>query len=143
MRKKIEIEETRTLEDLIPSYAQNKLELDSYKKICESENEQIKKLMEEMCAEDYYVENYKAVRTVTHRVSINEDKLLAVMKKHNISEVIKTKEYVDTDALENYLYHIDEEANKDLFDDIDKCRDIKEVVQLRVTSQKGVKNVRE
>lgn len=135
MRVKIEVD-GRTLDELIPDYAQNKLELDSYKKICDTENSQIKEMMLDIGEDEYSAGGYKAKRIVTERVSINEDKLLAVMKKHGVTEVIKTREYVDMDELENYLYHIDEDDNKKLFEDIDKCRDVKEVIQLRVSKER-------
>lgn len=126
------------LDELIPMYAENKAELDSYKKLCDTENSQIKDKMLEIGQDTYSAGGYKAKRTVSERVSMNEDKLLTVMKKHNINEVIKTREYVDMDALENYLYHIDEDSSEseELLSDIDKCREIKEVVQLRVSKEK-------
>lgn len=136
MKINVEVDETRTLDELIPAYAQNKNELDSYKKICESENSQIKEKMVEIGQDEYSAGGYKAKRIVSERVSMNEDKLLAVMKKHYLVQVIKTREYVDMDALENYLYHIDEEDNKELLAEIDKCREVKEVVQLRISKER-------
>ncbi len=132
-------EEERTLDELIPTYAQNKLELESYKKICESENSAIKEKLLEIGQDEYSAGGYKAKRSVSERVSINEDKLLAVMKKHYLVEVIKTREYVDMDALENYLYHADENDlnTQKLLEDIDKCRDVKEVVTLRVSKERS------
>lgn len=139
MRIKIDVDKERTLDELIPDYAQNKLELDSYKKICESENNAIKEKLVELGQDEYSTGGYKAKRTVVEKVSMNEDKLLATMKKHYIVEVIKTREYVDMDALENYLYHVDEEDphTQDLLADIDKCREIKNVVQLRVSKERS------
>ena len=131
--------EERTLDELIPTYAQNKLELESYKKICESENSAIKDKMQKLGQDEYSVDGYVAKRSVSERVSMNEDKLLAVMKKHYLVEVIKTREYVDMDALENYLYHLDEDdaETKKLLEDIDKCRDIKVVVTLRISKERS------
>lgn len=139
MRMKIDnFDEDRTLDELIPSYAENKSELDSYKKICESENNAIKEKMLEIGQDEYSAGGYKAKRSVSERVSIDEDKLLTVMKKHYLVEVIKTREYVDMDALENYLYHVDEDpAIQELLADIDKCREVKEVVQLRVSKERS------
>ena len=138
MRKKI-TEEVRTLDDLIPSYAVNKLELDSYKKICDSENSQIKSQMLDLGITAYSAGGYTAKYITSERTSMNEDKLLAIIKKHNIPDVIKTREYVDMDELENYLYHLDEEDDdaKKIFKDIDTCRDIKEVVTLRISTERS------
>lgn len=140
MRMKIntEVSAIRILDELIPNYVQNKRELDSYKKICESENNAIKEKMLEIGQDNYSTGGYIAKCNVSERVSINEDKLLSVIKKYYIVEVIKTREYVDMDALENYLYHLDEEDpnTQKLLSDIDKCRDIKEVVTLRVSKER-------
>ena len=141
MRKKIEFDAERALEDLVPSYAVNKAELDSYEKICESENAQIKSQMLDKGITAYSAGGYTAKYITSERTSMNEDKLLAIIKKHNIAVAIKTREYVDMDALENYLYHLDEEdeITKNILKDIDTCRDVKEVVTLRISIDKGEK----
>lgn len=129
-RKKVE-----TLDTLIPKYAENKLILDDYKKICDDENKQIKELM---TTSSYEVGGYKAVKSVQKRETINEDKLLEVMKRHRLMAeahgIIKTKEYVDVDALEMVMYKglID----KKILMEIDKCRQTKEVVTLRISKVK-------
>jgi len=51
------------LDVLIPQYAENKSEMDSYKKICDKENAQIKSIMKDFVVEKYedeYNENGKA-----------------------------------------------------------------------------------
>lgn len=147
MRKNLndEFDEERTLDDLIPSYALNKSELDSYKKICDTENALIKSQMANLNVDSYSVGGYTAKYIVSQRVSMDEDKLLTVMKKHHISDVIKTREYVDMDALENYLYHLDEddENTKAVLNDIDLCRDVKEVISLKISGERKKRNVRE
>lgn len=122
------------LNELIPIYYSNKSELDSYKKICDEQNTQIKAGLAALDKDDYSVGNYKAKVITSVRETTNGDKLLNVMKKHNITEVIKTKEYVDMDALEDYLYN--NEASADLAADIDDCIDRKEVISLKVTYKK-------
>ena len=122
------------LDDLIPMYAHNKIELDSYTQLCKEENESIKKQMLELGTEVYNAGGYTAKRTVSHRESLNEDKLMVVILKHGIKDVIKTKEYVDMDALENYLYH--NEMTSSLAADLDSCKTKTEVVTLRVTKDK-------
>lgn len=125
-------EPEQTLEELIPSYYFNKQELDSYKELCDKENAEIKKLMAD--ANEYTVECYKAKKTVSVRETLNEERLMAVIKKYNIEGVIMTKEYVDMDALESYLYK--NEPSSELATELAKCKDSKEVVQLRVTRVK-------
>lgn len=123
-----------TLDELIPSYAENKIELDNYKKICDGQNAEIKKRLEELGENEYTAGGYVAKRTVSERESMNEERLLEMLKKHNVPGVIKTKEYVDMDALEGYLYNT--ELSDEMAADLDSCREVKEVVQLRITKEK-------
>lgn len=127
-----------SLDTLIPQYAENKSMLDDYKKICDSENKQIKELMDEG---SYEAGGYKATKLVSVRETMNEDKLLDILQ--NISGsyengLIKTKEYVDMDVLESMLYKglID----KEVLMEIDKCRESKEVITLRISKVKEKKN---
>lgn len=133
----IETEEVLTLDELIPVYAENKADLDKIKKVCEAQNADIKRQLEEMGEDEYTAGGYVVKRTVSTRESMNEERLLEMMKKHKIPGVIKTKEYVDMDALESYLY------SSILFDDVaadlDSCREVKEVVQLRISKEKKKK----
>lgn len=126
-----------TLDELIPSYAENKIELDNYKKICDGQNAEIKKRLEELGENEYTAGGYVAKRTVSERESMNEERLLEMLKKHNVPGVIKTKEYVDMDALEGYLYNT--ELSDEMAADLDSCREVKEVVQLRISKEKKKK----
>ena len=131
------IEATNNLDSLIPRYAENKAMLDDYKKICDEENKKIKELMDEG---SYEANGYKATKSVQVRETMNEDKLLDVLQ--NISGsyengLIKTKEYVDMDVLESMLYK--GKIPKDILMQIDKCRETKEVVTLRISKVKGSK----
>jgi hypothetical protein len=129
---------TETLDDLIPRYAENKSLLDDYKKICDEENKKIKDMMEEG---SYESGGYKATKSVQHRESMNEDKLLDVLKNVYPDAlsvgIIKTREYVDMDALESAVYK--GLISNDILMEIDKCREIKEVVTLRISKVKEKK----
>lgn len=129
-----EVTEFIPLEELIPMYAHNKIELDSYTKLCKEENESIKAQMLEQGTDVYNAGGYTAKRTVSHRETLNEDKLMSVILKHNIQGIIKSKDYVDMDALENYLYH--NEMTSSLAADLESCKSKTEVVTLRVTKDK-------
>lgn len=132
-RKKVGV----SLDTLIPQYAENKSLLDDYKKICDEENKQIKDMMEEG---SYEAGGWKATKSVTTRDSMNEDKLLDVLKKAGFTQtsIIKTKEYVDMDELESAIYN--GLIEKDILLEIDKCRESKEVVTLRISKVKEKKN---
>lgn len=131
-RRKVET----SLDTLIPQYAENKSMLDDYKKICDDENKKIKELMEEG---SYEAGGYKATKSVTTRDSMNENKLLDVLSKAGFKDtpIIKTKEYVDMDELESAIYK--GLIEKDILMEIDKCRESKEVVTLRISKIKEKK----
>ena len=124
---------TVSLDTLIPQYAENKALMDDYKKICDEENKQIKELMDEG---SYEAGGYKATKSVQVRESMNEDKLLEVLRKavFTPTSIIKTKEYIDMYELESAIYK--GLIEKDILMEIDKCREKKEVVTLRVSKVK-------
>ena len=123
-----------TLDELIPRYAQNKVELDSYKELCDQDSAIIKKQMGDADLKKYSAGGYVATRSVSVREKVDEDKLIEVIKKHNLPGIVKTKEYVDMQALEKYLY--DNELTQEFAEDFSRCREETEVVSLRVKREK-------
>lgn len=125
------------LKDLIVAYVQNKSELDDYKKICDRQNAEIKEQMKESNLTEFEADGYVAKYSVTKRESMNEDKLLDILKElptANNLNLIKTKEYVDMDALESAIYN--EQIPQDVMLKLSLCRESKEVVTLRVSKAK-------
>lgn len=122
------------LEELIPQYALNKNELDSYTKICKEENEQIKAALVELGENEYSAGGFTVKRVVAVKEAMNEAKLLEVLRQNGIEAPIKTKEYVDMDALEAYLYN--NMPSADLARQIESCRTTTETVQLRLSKTK-------
>lgn len=129
--------ENSSLKDLIPQYAMNKQVLDDYTAICKRENEEIKAEMAKIGKDEYETGGYVAKRGIQHKKSINEARLIEILRKHHITDAIKTKEYVDMDALEDYLYN--HEATNELATDLASCKSTTEVVTLRVTKAKTKK----
>lgn len=127
------------LDTLIPQYANNKSELDGYKKICDKENAQIKAIMKDFVITNYEAGGYKASYSVSERESMNEEMLLEIAHIHGIPEIVKTKEYIDYDALENAIYN--GRISQDILLEMNKAKEIKEVVTLRVTKVKPKKEV--
>ena len=127
------------LDTLIPQYANNKSELDGYKKICDRENAQIKAIMKDFVITNYEAGGYKASYVISERESMNEEMLLEIAHNHGISEIVKTKEYIDYDALENAIYN--GRISQDILLEMNKAKEIKEVVTLRVTKVKPKKEV--
>lgn len=126
------------LDELIPNYAVNKAELDSYKKLCDADNAKIKDLMKLAGEDEHVAGEFVAKRTIVEKESIDESMLLLVLKKHHIEGVIKTKEYVDMDALESYLYN--HETDNAFAADLAGCKEVKQEVRLTVKSIKRRKS---
>lgn len=127
----------KKLDELIPQYAMNKSEMDSYKKICDKENAEIKKLMTDLVLPFYEAGEYKATCTISERESMNEEMLLEIAHYHGISEIVKTKEYIDFDALEKAIY--DGKISQEILLELDKAKEVKKVTTLRVSKIKKKK----
>ncbi len=119
------------LDKLVPQYAQTKQQADTYKKQSDKENAEIKSIMTSLALQHYEAGGYKVVRSVQKRESINEEQLIEIAHKYNIPDVIKTKEYIDFDALEKAIY--DGNISQDILLEMDKAKDVKHVVQLRIS----------
>lgn len=122
------------LDDLIEQYAINKSELASYEKLCKEENAQIKDIMVEASLSDYTAKNWKISYVVQKRETMNEARLLEIAHLYGIPEIVKTKEYIDFDALENAIYN--NLIPQDVILEMDKAKEIKEVVTLRLAKVK-------
>ena len=118
----------------IDDYGFNKSELDKHKKICDELNPKIKAAMESEQLSDFQGDFYSAKYVVKTSVSFIEDKLLEVIKSSGRQDLIKTREYVDTDALESALYH--GEIPQDIIVQIRNCQVIKQTPTLAVKARK-------
>lgn len=123
------------LEQLIDAYALNKNELDGYKKICDAENAEIKALMTELELDKASTEDYTATLSIQHRETMDEDKLLEVLRDAGYADiVIRTKEYVDMDLLESAIYH--DMIDKETLFAMQRCKEVKEVQTLKISKRK-------
>ena len=96
------------LSELIDKYALNKNEQDAYKKLCDEDNKKIKEMMLEAELKNWSTSDYKATCSTSTRQTFDEDKLIMFFKSENIPDslgIIKTKEYIDEDALETAIYN--------------------------------------
>ena len=139
MRQKIELV---SLEDLILRYANNKAEFDSYKKLCDTDNAKIKELMLAEGISERRVEGYKATCTVSQRETMKEDVLLSMFTSvpafvaiADEYDIVKQKPYIDFDALEKVIY--DGKLSNEQLLDLDKAKESKEVVTLRISKIKN------
>ena len=113
--------------------------MDRYKKLCDADNAEIKTIMTDLALQHYTAGDYKVVRSVQERESIDEDLLLTILQNSpepeiRLNGIIKTKEYVDFEALEAALYR--ELLPRSVLLEIDKARTIKPVVTLRISKVK-------
>lgn len=123
--------------EAIDRYGFNKDELDDYKAICDEESKHIKQMMGDAHLKSYNTDLFKATYIVSDRTTMDEAKLLGVIHKNNLPEtlgIIKTKEYIDEDALESAIYN--GEISDDVMAQISECTIKKEVISLKLTKQK-------
>ena len=129
------IEDVRTpeekLSDLLPVYEANKSEMDSYKKLVDRDNKEIKSIMLGAEMGEFVVDDIKASCSVSVREDFVEEALIAKLKEMKIRGVVKKKEYVDMNALENAIYNGKVDAAS-----LADCQTKKEVVTLRVSKLK-------
>jgi len=124
-----------TLDELIPAYGDNKERLDVLDKICKEENKQIKELLGDKT--NYEASGWKVTKSVQNRDKIDEE--LLCVKLSDFPEmyelgIIKVQEYVDMTALEDAMYK--GQLNKKMLAVVEKCREHKEVVTLRISRVK-------
>ena len=86
---------------------------------------------------DIEVNGWKCSLSVTEEKVMNEDRLLEFCKANKI-KCIKTKEYVDADALEKLIYS--GKISEELIIEMDKCNDVKTKETLRCSKAKEAKN---
>jgi hypothetical protein len=125
-----------TLEELIPKYGEDKANMDSLKKEVDAENTLIKKLMKDSDSGEYEAGGWVAKYSVSERVSLDEKKLLQIIKEHGVEKegLIDTVEVLNMDVLEDLLYK--NEIPQEVVVEMDSCREVKEVATLRVTRVK-------
>jgi hypothetical protein len=131
-------EEKFTQEELIPiieSYIGNKEKEDEYKKKASAENTQIKSIMKELDIVSCETSLGTAKITDQKRETFIEDALIQYLKDNNVADdIIKTKEYVDFDALESAIYN--ERIPEDIVKGMSKCKEVKTVSVLRISKNK-------
>lgn len=119
------------LTELLPIYHMQKSEMDSIKKVVDKEKEEIKTLMRESNLHEFVAGDIKATCSISERQDFIEEALIEKLKDMKVRGIIKKKEYVDMDALENAIYNGKVDAAA-----LASCQTIKEVVTLRVSKIK-------
>ena len=97
------------LSTLIDSYKNSKDSENEYKKLSKDLGDQIKSEFESRKIDKFASEKYVATVSITQKESINQDRAIIILKDNlsddQLDQVIKTKEYIDEDALEKLIYN--------------------------------------
>lgn len=125
-----------SLKSLVESYIVNKQKEDDFKKKASAENTQIKELMHEYNLTEVSTDLGTAKITEQEKVTFIEEKLIEFLKTNNVAnDIVKTKEYVDFDALESAIYN--EKIPADLIKEMSSCQEKKITTVLRISKKKG------
>ena len=124
------------LEELIPHYGKLNDQIKSLNADLSKDKDTIKSIMHCTGFKDYSFGGYKVTRQIRHKVSIDEDKMLKVLKEDwaithgdEPCPYIKTKEYVDSEALESAIYNGG--VSQDTMSKLNECKkEVEEVALL-------------
>ena len=123
------------LSKAIDDYKECKDKENSLKKENEEKNKEIKDYMISHNLTKSSSDKYTATLSTTNKESLNDELAIEIIKEHLggalLNSVIKTKEYIDEDALEKLVYNGDFDPTV-----LSKAKIIKPVVTLRVTKKK-------
>ena len=127
-----------TLHELIPMYAMNKSELDSYDKLVKKEGQQIKDIMLEEGLTEAESNGYVVKRIIQKREVTDENVMLDIAHMYDLGDIIKVKEYIDYDELERQIYS--GRIPNDIVALMSKAVTTKEVVVLKISKKKEKDN---
>ena len=130
-----------TLDALVSDYGHKDAQIKELKKDFDVTKETIKNMLAIGGVSEWTSGGYTVQRVVSERESLNEEKLLPILKAYWASThgsmecpYIKTREYVDMDALENAIYQ--KELTPSVLTDMDKCREVTTVISLKCKKSK-------
>ena len=118
-----------TLEDYADHYIRLKNEAKQIDDELKAVNTRMKQFMKDEDVTEAHGKNGVVKYVIQHRESFDEEKAIKILKKTN-SECIKTKEYIDSDILENELYN--KKLPAEAMAALDTCRTVKDVVTLTI-----------
>lgn len=128
--KKMSLLSDNQLNILFENYVIEKEKEKKIKDVVKQLNDEIKGYFLQNGFDKIDTDDYKASVSKSEKVSWVEPVLINKLKKLGFNELIKTKEYVDFDLLESYIY------NKQLKEtSIKDCKNITEVITLRVNKK--------
>jgi hypothetical protein len=136
-RKKLEAEKVMTLEELIPEYGEKNAECNALKKVVSDLNSKVKTAIHLALKEneDIEIDGWKCKLSIEESTEMNEDKLIEFAKAHKLN-IIKKREYIDSDALEKLIYS--GAIPKNILVEMNSCKEVKTKEVLRISKAKEV-----
>lgn len=123
------------LKNLIDSYGESKKEENAIVKRNNERNSQIKQLFLDNDISSFETDSFIATVSETEKQSLNNELALCILKKelgeNELTSVVKTKEYIDEDALEKLVFNGQFDISK-----LEKAVDKKIVSALRIKAIK-------
>ena len=130
--------EKKNLEKVINEYQEENTKKQNLEKELKSKNSFIKSKLSELGEDVYETDKCKATISYQTRTSMDDDKCIEILKenckKEDLKPVIKTKEYVDYEALESLIYNGGISADK-----LEPAQHINVVTTLKVSLLKKKK----
>lgn len=123
------------LKNLVDSYGESKKEENAIVKRNKERNSQIKQLFLDNDISSFETDSFIATVSETEKQSLNNELALCILKKelgeNELTSVVKTKEYIDEDALEKLVFNGQFDISK-----LEKAVDKKIVSNLRIKARK-------
>ena len=123
------------LKNLIDSYGESKNEENTIVKRNKERNAQIKQLFLDNDISSFETDSFIATVSETEKQSLNNELALCILKEelgeNELTSVVKTKEYIDEDALEKLVFNGQFDIAK-----LEKAVDKKIVSTLRIKPRK-------
>lgn len=123
------------LKNLVDSYGESKKEENAIVKRNNERNSQIKQLFLDNDISSFETDSFIATVSETEKQSLNNELALCILKEelgeNELTSVVKTKEYIDEDALEKLVFNGQFDISK-----LEKAVDKKIVSTLRIKARK-------
>lgn len=123
------------LKNLVDSYGESKKEENAIVKRNNERNSQIKQLFLDNDISSFETDSFIATVSETEKQSLNNELALCILKEelgeNELTSVVKTKEYIDEDALEKLVFNGQFDISK-----LEKAVDKKIVSALRIKARK-------
>ena len=127
------------IEKMVDEYGELKAQEKEIKDKLKTLNDEIKTYMGHNNLDTLEGAGFVASYTLRKKEDFDEQALIELFKKalskDVLANVVKTKEYVDSDALESAVYH--GEVNKPTLLAMDKCKTVKRTPTLNINVRKG------